>query len=322
MRIYKYRNKIGWLFAVCWIFTQSCVSAPDLPFVSFQEKDGRLEIKMGGDPFAVYVYKDAEIPRPYFCDVHAPGGFQVTRNHPPVSGSDPTDHAAYHPGIWLSFGDLSGADFWRNKARTRHARFINAPQGGIGRGSFSVENAYITADGERRICQERCEYSIVARAAYVLLIFHSDFSSSAGDFYFGDQEEMGLGVRTATPLTVKNGGTIMNSAGLKNESEVWGKQADWCDYSGIINERRTGVALMTSPENFRQSWFHARDYGLLTANPFGRNAFTKEKPSRIEIKQGETFSLCFGVYIYSVPEKESLDLSSAYQDFLNHIAQE
>ena len=30
---------------------------------------------------------------------------------------DLDDHPTMHPGLWLAFGDINGADFWRNKGR-------------------------------------------------------------------------------------------------------------------------------------------------------------------------------------------------------------
>jgi hypothetical protein len=126
---------------------------------------------------------------------------------------------------------------------------------------------------------------------------------------------MGLGVRVATPISVKGGGTITSSDGLKNERQVWGKPADWCDYRGKVDGRVAGVLLMPDPGNFRRSWFHARDYGLLVANPFGKNAFTRGEKSRVVVKKGETFRLRFGVLVYSgeiVPKE-------AHQDFLRLV---
>ena len=38
---------------------------------------------------------------------------------------------------------------------------------------------------------------------------------------------------------------------------------------------------MPGPGNFGRSWFQARDYGLLVANPFGRRYFTGGEPSRV-----------------------------------------
>ena len=126
---------------------------------------------------------------------------------------------------------------------------------------------------------------------------------------------MGLGIRMATGLTVKNGGQITNADGLKNEKQVWGQQADWCDYSGTHGGHQIGVLLMTNPQDFRPSWFHARDYGLLVANPFGVNAFTKGPMSKWGVKQGATFSLHFGVLIHSGP----VDLPAAYKDWMMRL---
>jgi hypothetical protein len=67
--------------------------------------------------------------------------------------------------------------------------------------------------------------------------------------------------------------------------------------------------------NFRRGWFHARDYGLLVANPFGRHAFTKGERSRVTVGKGETFRLRFGVFVYG----ESVRLKAAYEDFLKVI---
>src|SRR5205823_7207276 len=95
----------------------------------------------------------------------------------------------------------------------------------------------------------------------------------------------------------------------KNEKEVWGRQTDWCDYSGVLTIKkvagendlslRMGLLLVPHPQNFRRSWMHARDYGLLVANPFGQRAFTKGPASRIEVKPGETLRLRFGIWSYA-----------------------
>ncbi|HEY8503516.1 MAG TPA: DUF6807 family protein, partial [Gemmataceae bacterium] len=257
----------------------------------------------------VYVLRDGEIPRPYFAHVRAPGGVQVTRTHPPVEGKDLTDHATFHPGIWLAFGDLSGADFWRLKATVR-SELVGEPEGRPGAGRFAVRNRY--ESGGKRLCEETARYAIRALPAGYLLLWDSEFRSDAG-FSFGDQEEMGLGVRVATPIAVKTGGgTITDSAGRKNESGVWGRSADWCDYRGALGGKPAGVMLMPHPENFRKSWWHVRDYGLMVANPFGRNALTKGPKSKVEVGEGETFRLRFGVLVYT----GDVDRDAAYRDYL------
>ena len=290
----------------------------DAPVVRFETGPGKVQILVGDRPFATYVYQDEKIPRPYFCDVRAADGIQVTRNHPPIKGIDLTDHGRYHPGIWLAFGDINGADFWRNRARVQHEKFIEEPTGGPDDGWFTVQNVYL-ADDNTVVCREICRYDLVIGPMGHFLLHESVFFSDTADFVFGDQEEMGLGIRLATPLIVRKGGTITNSAGLKNEEEAWGKQAAWCDYSAIINDRRHGIALMPHPENFRMSWFHARDYGLLVANPFGRNAFTGGEKSAVVVKKAERFTLRFGIFIYCTEPGNMAVPTAAYQEYLRLI---
>ncbi len=281
--------------------------------VSFRQGDGSLQIAINDRPIAEYVFRDDKILRPYFRHLRTLSGALVTRNHPPMKGQDPDDHATMHPGLWLAFGDLDGADFWRNKGRVRHLRFIEPPQVKAGGGSFVVENVY-EVDG-RTICTETCEITISVRPDGYLLDWRSTFQSKQ-DFTFGDQEEMGLGVRVATPLAVDRGGEIIDSENRKNGAQVWGKQADWCQYSGVVDRQRIGIVVMPAPSNLRRSWFHARDYGLLVANPFGQNAFTKGEKSKVTVKQGDKFHLRFGVLVYEVPAASPLDIAGPYRKYL------
>ncbi len=291
--------------------------ADELLPVSFEQREGKLQISIGQRPFATYVWKDEQIHRPYFCSLYSPRGVQVTRNHPPLEGIDSVDHADFHPGLWLSFGDLNGSDFWRNQARTEFIEFVQPPQGSAGRGEFAVKNYYRAKD-DRLICQEICQYTVLVRPAGYYWLIRSRFSSGNA-FAFGDQEEMGLGVRVHTAMTVPKGGQILNSEGLKNEKEVWGRTAAWCDYSGTVNGVSVGVTLMPAPGNFRPCWFHARDYGLLAANPFGRNAFTRLEKSRVTVAPGTEFQLAFGVLIHDTIPMDRASLDAAYQEFLRLI---
>lgn len=282
--------------------------------IALEQSEGRIDVTVDDRPFGSYVYHDDAILRPYWTAVHAPDGVQVTRNHPPVSGEDDTDHEHMHPGLWQAFGDVSGSDFWRNKARVQHQGFVVEPKIGDGYLMFTVENAY--TDGETAIMRELCRYTLrVEKLGYFLLI-ESTFFDGRETFSFGDQEEMGLGVRVATPMAVKHGGTLLNSDGGRNEEGVWGKPALWCDYSGTVEGTPAGIAIMPNPANFRPSWFHARDYGFFAANPFGRGAMSGGEKSEVEIGLGEVLELGYAVFIHSGKPATSELLTEAYHRYL------
>ncbi|MBT4866917.1 MAG: hypothetical protein HON53_17580, partial [Planctomycetaceae bacterium] len=107
--------------------------------------------------------------------------------------------------------------------------------------------------------------------------------------------------------------------GRKNGKEIWGKQADWCEYTGVLNGKRVGIVLMPGVKNFRRSWFHARDYGLLLANPFGRNAFTKGEKSKIEVKAGWELRLRYGVFLYDSESDNAPNIGAVYREFTKQL---
>jgi hypothetical protein len=289
--------------------------------VAFQQKPGNLFITIEGKPFATYVYEDTTITRPYFTHVKTPCGIQATRNQPPQE-EDPKDHPTFHPGIWLAFGDINGNDYWRLKAKVEHEMFLEQPIGGPGKGTFTVRNYYLNADGKTRVCAEVASYTILTRPAGYLLIWDSSFSSDAEDFTFGDQEEFGLGIRVNTKITVQYGkGHISNADGLKDGKEVWGKASKWVDYSGPADDKYIGMAVMPDPRNFRPSWYHARDYGLVAANPFGRASMKQGEKSAITVKKGENLRLKFGVLVYCSSLAAKPDISAAYQDYLTVLGE-
>lgn len=286
----------------------------DAPAVAFETGDGRVAVTASGSPVVTYVFRDPKVTRPYLAHAHAPGKVRVSRNHPPLARLDATDHAEFHPGLWLAFGDLGGADGWRNKARVEHEKFSVAPAGGEGKGGFVASLRHLAADGKRTVCRETFRLTVVARPAGHLLMWDSTLRGDGADLVFGDQEEMGLGVRVATPLSVAGGGRILTSDGDRNEKGARGKRAEWCDYGGKVEGKSAGVTLMQHPKNFRPAWYHARDYGLLVANPFGKKSLTGGESGRHVVAKGEALRLRFGVLLHA--GEKPPDLAAAHADYV------
>jgi hypothetical protein len=294
----------------------ACAAQHPSPVSSFEveQHSDRLIITHDSKPVAHFVFRDTNIFRPYFAHVHTPDGLQVTRNHPPIAGVDPVDHATMHPGIWLAFGDISGQDFWRNKAIIRHDEFTTQPTTGRDQLSFGTESTLIATNGDA-LAKLDSTFILTSQHDGYLLSWKAAFTPLTDHFTFGDQEEMGFGVRVATPLSEKNGGNVHNSNGLTGAKNCWGKTAAWCDYSGMLSNRLVGITVMPNPGNFRTSWFHSRDYGLLEANPFGRKAFTKGEASSVPVRKGESLTLRFAAFIHSSPTNKPADIAGAYETF-------
>jgi hypothetical protein len=66
----------------------------------------------------------------------------------------------------------------------------------------------------------------------------------------------------------------------------------------MVEGVRTGVLIVPDRRNVRPSYFHARDYGMMTANPFGEKAFTGAGDGTLRLGPETPLTLRFGVYVY------------------------
>lgn len=289
-------------------------NSPTASGFGVEEQHDRLQISLGGQPIVDFVFRNEEIQRPYFANARLTNGVQVTRNHPPIKDVDAIDHNTMHPGIWLGFGDISGQDFWRNKATMEHLRFVMAPTASDGRLRFVTECRLKTNSGEP-LCLLTNDFTLTARPNGWLLVWNTEFRADQREIVFGDQEEMGFGARVATSFTEKNGGMIRSSTGRKSAKATWGQPAQWCDYSGT-GPQSGGILLMASDRNFRESWWHNRDYGVFVANPFGREAMKQGARSAVTVTKGETLRLSFGAMVH-----DGIDYNPAreYENFLKSL---
>ncbi|MCY3004865.1 MAG: PmoA family protein [Planctomycetota bacterium] len=274
---------------------------------SIEPQAGRLILKHQGNALTIFHYQDEQCLRPFFSHVHTPTGKQVTRNHPPNPGLDPDDHANMHCGIWLGFGDINGQDFWRNKARIRHRRFLSDPSVESDRIAFDSEDELIDSQG-KSIGSVVQTYRLNRIDSGCLLVWQAIFTAGSEALSFGDQEEMGLGVRVATSMTEKNSGRILSNNGKTGAKETWGKKAQWVDYSKTVDGKRIGILLMPDTKNPQASWFHNRDYGLMVANCFGNKSFTGGEPSVIRIEANRSMTIRYGVYWYDTRPEDPLPI--------------
>ena len=126
-------------------------------------------------------------------------------------------------------------------------------------------------------------------------------TAADGDVVFGDTKEAGfVSLRVASAMDAVRGGRLENSAGGVNEDDVWGKRALWCDYSGPVAGKIVGVALFDHPGNVgHPTYWHARNYGLMTANPFGASTFKGGGPSgEYRLPAGASLRLRYRVYVH------------------------
>ena len=109
------------------------------------------------------------------------------------------------------------------------------------------------------------------------------------------------------------------STGVKDK-DAWGKRADWVDYYGPAEGAILGIAILDSPSNFRHpTYWHVRDYGLFTANPFGLHDFIPGQPKdagNMKVEAGKSVTFAYRVFLHkgSTNDAKVADVWGAYAD--------
>jgi hypothetical protein len=230
-------------------------------------------------PNSQIVYKG--YPKPFLYPILAPDGTVLSRGWPinPRPG-DKEDHT-WHRGIWWGHGDINGHDFWREQKGTASIRVDKVTS------SNELHQTLVTANGEelaKLITRYKFRTEADAYRIDASLTLRSDQA-----LRFGDTDDGGF--------------TLLNSEGQTGAKQIWGKPASWTDYSTTIDNKQYGVAILSHPTNLRHpSGWHARNYGLNSANPFAASSFADEK-------NGQRGA-------YTLPAKQALTLS--YRVFIHN----
>ena len=267
---------------------------------------GKFKVSVGGKHFATYNY-GTEVVRPYLYPIFADDGIGVTRSWPMVKGvtGETNDHP-HHKGMYTSQGDVNGVDNWSEgpgHGYQIHRAFATVYSGPVA-GGFTEQLDWTDAHRKVNMTETRrmTFYSTPTRAR--LFDYGVTLHASEGEVTLGDTKEGGLlSVRVASSMDaqLENGGRIVNGYGGIQEAETWGKRAPWCDYSGPIGAQWYGICIMDHGMNPRHpTYWHVRNYGLMTANCFGRHHFTRDPENRwdLVIPAGESLTWRYRVLIH------------------------
>jgi hypothetical protein len=289
--------------------------------VSVEESEDRIVIYTDGKLFTAYI-KAGNPARPCFYPLRGPSGVSVTRHWPmrhDVPG-ETNDHV-HHRSMWIAFGDVNGVDNWSEEpghGYTLHRQTLTTYSGYVC-GGFETLSDWTDCHGKKLLEQHLKVRVFPLPDDEHLVDVEVTLTATEGDVRFGDTKEGGiLSVRVASSMDVPRGGRIENSEGGVNEPQTWGKRAHWCDYSGQVEGIPVGIAIMQHPSSFRHpAWWHVRDYGLMTVNPFGLAAFTQgQEHGDYTLPHGESLRWRFRVCIHRGNATEG-KVAQRWNDFVN-----
>jgi Methane oxygenase PmoA len=304
------------------------LTAADRSTVGISVTGDHIDFLAGNELVGRYQYaaaSDAPLAKPYLWPLQGPGGVPMTRDWPMKKDSPggSKDHP-HQKSVWFCHGDVipegmeiktrpkgvDGVDFWSEGKG--HGRIVcrqqAEPKTTGNHGSIVTLNEWQTADGVK-ILDETRTIRLYMFGDTRLLAFDIDLQASVMPITFGDTKEGSFGIRINDRITEKSGnGKIENADGKTREKNCWGQLSAWCDYSGAINGKTVGLAILDHPRNRYPACWHSRDYGLMAANPFGRarSGFPamKGRTDLVRLDKGEHLKLRYGLLIHPGDAKE------------------
>lgn len=295
-----------------------------------------IEVTLGGQPFTTY-YFGPEAPKPYLHPLRSAQGAIVTRGFPMVKDipGESHDHP-HHRALYFAHGNINGIDFWAEQPESRkqqtaggkyYASSEELPKGrtvfrkleemksGPDSATLRADFDLVGPDGEA-FAEETQSYTFRGDAHSRTIDCEFTITANHGPVKMGDTKEGTFAIRVAQDLTEPKG-RMLNSSGATGEKKIWGKRADWVDYSGTVAGEKLGIAIFDNPQNLRHpSTWHARGYGLFAVNPFGEHDFYNDpkRDGSFTIEPGKSLTLRYRVLIHSGDAAEA-HVAAAYKDY-------
>lgn len=278
-----------------------------------------------------------KVAKPYLWPVKGPGGVSMTRAWPmePKQEGGSDDHI-HQKSAWFCHGDVipegmvltekikgvDGVDFWaESKGHGRIVcKSVSASKSDKGHGQITTTNEWQTAGGNKVLDETRTIH-LYDLGASRLFVVDSELVASVVPITFGDTKEGSFGIRINDAIREQKGGKgkLENAEGKVGERAVWGFVSPWCDYSGPIDGKVVGLTIFDHPSNPYPACWHSRSYGLMAANPFGRDKAgfpaMKGKTDLVKMEKGQKMKFRYGLLIHPGDAKDG-KVADQYQQFL------
>lgn len=133
---------------------------------------------------------------------------------------------------------------------------------------------------------------------------------------FGDTKEGAFAIRLSDAFTERKGLKIVDADGRTRMANVWGKRSNWVDYSADVDGEKIGVAMFDHPQNLNHpTYWHARDYGLFSLDPFGQHAFDPKAPERKTVLHKDEKLVYRWRVVIHPGDAESAHIADLYKDY-------
>ena len=294
--------------------------------VELTRNGNHVDVRVGGRPFTTY-YFDPSVAKPYVFPLRSAHGTVVTRGFPMTPDTAGEDHDEPHQrAMYFAHGDINGFDFWGEAAFPKWSdhsastfgrtvfRTLNDIQGGADGGSLQATFDLVAPTGT--IAEEVQTYRFGGDEQSRIIDCEFAVHATHGPIVMGDTKEGTFAIRVVKALDSPPG-HMVNANGATGEKAIWGKRSNWVDYYGRVAGEDVGLAILDHPHNLRApTYWHARAYGLLAANPFGLKQFTgdRRQNGRYAIPAGDSLIFRYRVFVHHGNPSQA-GVAEAYRQF-------
>ena len=320
------------------------------PKVAFVEKDSdkSIDILIDGKLFTSYCWFD-NVTKPVLYPVFTSAGTEITRGFPLKQRAGERNDHPHQIGMWLTYGNVAGNDFWGNGSQGLGTRNENGGVikhlkvdkilAGTGEGVLVTSGSWADSTGNE-LLSEHSEYHFIARGSTRIIDRITTLTATGNTVTFKDTKEGMFGIRIArqlelpskedvtltdaqgNPTTVKAlsnegvTGNYISSEGITGEA-VWSTRARWMDLFGSIGNEKISLVVCDHPKNQSYpTYWHARGYGLFAANPLGAKDFTRGKEElNFSIPAGKSTTFRYRVIISSGSHLTGTDINAYADEF-------
>jgi hypothetical protein len=305
----------AWMLLVC---NSGRLNGQDMQ-MTLNSTETQVEVQVNDLPFTVYRFKG--YPRPILYPVFGPGQDPMTRSFPIEDALGEARDHPHHKSIWFAHGNVNGVDFWGEKGTIESVSVATDEL------NSQVISTNRWRSKDQTVCTDRTRVRFGASELKRWIDYDVTIFASEGDVLLGDTKEGTFAIRTHPDLQLSANpeagvpevfGHALNSEGERDQA-IWGKRAKWVYYYGPVDGMDVGIVFMDHPQNLRHpTTWHARDYGLVAANPFGLHDFLGEpaKSGDVILKKGESLRLVYRL-LFLARTSESKECDDLFQSFAN-----
>ena len=303
-----------------------------------REDKKRVDVYIDNAHFTSYLFSEegSELKKPILYPLNSARGVNIARRWPfEKQAGERVDHP-HHAGHWLNYGDVNGLDFWNHSTNTPEDRLkrmgsivhrnVISTESGANSGHFDVEMDWLRPDGSV-ILTEQTRFKFTKAPDLRIIDRSTTLTAPNGEVSFTDNKEGMIAIRVTRALehaedkpvllSNENGDPaaekVINNEGVTGEylsesgitgKAVWGTRSPWMILSGTVDNENVSVVIIDHPENpGYPTYWHARGYGLFSANPLGQKVFSKgAEELNLKLAEGESTTFNYRIALLSSPD--------------------